>query len=160
VLTSKVPVNRKVMKNSDKSKQQSNNDSSLHIFTRSELMRAGAMPRSLTRVEDWARAEAFAKRTSFHYRSSAEPEQRFGSADYLEGEWASREAARHGKLAFPGGIWPGRSEVLPGVKPLRAGSTAKRSLLKTEISLSALVRITGAGRTENGLGMISRLCAR
>ena len=44
------------------------------------LVRAGKMPRSLTRVEDWARAETFAKRTSFHYRISAEPEQRAATA--------------------------------------------------------------------------------
>jgi len=31
------------------------------------------MPCILTRVEDWARAETSAKRTSFHYRISAEP---------------------------------------------------------------------------------------
>ncbi len=60
------------------------------------------MPRSLTRVEDWARAEAFAKRTSSHYRISAEPEQHFCSANYLDGEWASRKAARHGNLVPQG----------------------------------------------------------
>ena len=61
-------------------------------------MRAGNMPRSLTRVEDWARAETFAKRTPFHHRISAKPEQPFGSANYLDGERASRKAARNGKV--------------------------------------------------------------
>jgi hypothetical protein len=97
-------------------------------------MRAGKMPRSWTRVEDWARAETFAKRSSFSYRVSAEPERLLVSANYLDGVWASREAARHGKVAFPGGIWLGRSEVLSGVKPLRAGSTAKWSRQQTKIS--------------------------
>ena len=123
-------------------------------------MRAGKMPRSLTRVEDWAKAEAFAKRTSLHYGISAEPEQPLGSANYLEGVWASREAARHGKVAFPGGIWLGRPEVLSGVKPLRAGSTAKWSRVQTRISPGAPVRIMGAEWKQNGLGMISRLCAQ
>jgi hypothetical protein len=44
------------------------------------LMQPGMMPPSLTRAGDWARAETFAKQTSFHYRISAEPEQPLGSA--------------------------------------------------------------------------------
>jgi hypothetical protein len=50
------------------------------------LMRAGKMPRSWTRVEDWARAETFAKRSSLHDRISAELEQPLGSAKHLDGE--------------------------------------------------------------------------
>jgi len=53
------------------------------------------------------------------------------------------------------------AEQFPGVLSaatlLRAGSTGKRSRLQTKISPRAPVRITGAGRIQNGLGMISRL---
>ena len=72
------------------------------ISRNGRVMRPGKMPRRLTRVEDWARAETFAKRTSFHYCISAEPEQPFGSANYLDGEWASWKAARDGKVRLPG----------------------------------------------------------
>jgi len=75
-------------------------------------MRAGTMPHSLTRAEDWARAETFAKRTSFHYRISAEPEQPFGSANYPDGVWASWKAARDGKIVFTGAIRLGCAEGL------------------------------------------------
>jgi hypothetical protein len=47
----------------------------------------------------------------------------------------------------------------PGVAatPLRAGSTAKWSRVQTRMSPRAPMHIMGAGRTQNGLGMKSRL---
>ena len=99
MLALKVPVNRKAMGKIMR-KVMMNLPST---FCRNgRLMWAGKMSRSLTRVEDWARAEAFAKRTSFHYRISAEPEQPFGPANYPHGVWASWKAARDGKIRLPG----------------------------------------------------------
>jgi len=58
----------------------------------------------------------------------------------------------------------GVAEQFPGVlsaaTSLRAGSTAKWSRQQTKISPRAPVRIMGAEWTQNGLGMISRLCAQ
>jgi hypothetical protein len=99
VLASNVSVNGKVMRKMMR-KVMMNPPSPFSCNGR--LMGAGTMPHSLTRAEDWARAETFAKRTSFHSRIWAEPEQPLGSANYLDGEWASWKAARDGKMRLPG----------------------------------------------------------
>jgi hypothetical protein len=57
ILAPKVSVNRKVTR-------KAIIDPPSTFWGNERLMRAGKMPRSLTRVEDWARAETFAKRTS------------------------------------------------------------------------------------------------
>ena len=84
------------------------------------LMGAGTMPRSLTRAEDWARAETFAKRTSFHSRIWAEPAQLFCSANYLDGEGASWKTARDEKPAS--GL--GGRELVLNAPQHRAGRSA------------------------------------
>ena len=51
----------------------------------------------------------------------------------------------------------GFAEAASAAKPLRAGSTRKRSRQETRISRGAPMSIIGAVRAQNGLGMKSRL---
>jgi hypothetical protein len=70
MLASKVSVNRKVMR---KVIRKATMNLPSPFYRNGGLMRAGTMPRSLTRAEDGARAEAFAKRIAGHYRFAIAP---------------------------------------------------------------------------------------